>query len=151
MLIEGVVAAGITLMTLVGAITAFSYLYRSAVNNMAYIQAAFLGEEGLEAARIIRDNGWTANIASLTPGAGLYLYFDGATWKATSTPAFIDQTFERKVVFDDVYRDGDQNIVSSGGTLDANIKKVTVFVAWSARGATTTRSLSTYLANVFRN
>ncbi len=150
-LVEAVVAAGITLMILMGAITAFSFLYRRAINNMAYIQAAFLGEEGLEAARILRDSGWNTNIASQTPGVGVYLYFDGATWKATSTKTFIDQTFERVVVFDNVYRDSNQNIVSSGGTLDTDIKKVTASVSWSTRGATTTRVLSMYLANVFKN
>ena len=150
-LVEAVIAAAITLTTLMGAITTFSYLYRSAISNTANTQAAFLEEEGLEAVRILRDNGWTTNIASQTSGANVYLYWNGTTWTATSTNTFISGVFERKVIFADIYRDGNKNIVLSGGTLDTNTKKVTVFVSWSARGATTTRSLSTYLANVFNN
>lgn len=150
-LIEAVIAAAIVLAVLMGVITAFSRLYRSAISNTANLQAAFLEEEGLEAVRILRDNGWAANIAPQTSGARVYLYFNGTTWTATSSNIYIDGVFERAVVFADVRRDGDQNIVPSGGTVDANTKKVTVSVSWSARGATTTRSLSTYLANVFNN
>lgn len=149
-LIEAIVAAAIILVVLMGVISAFSYVYRSAINNTAIVQAAFLEEEGLEAVRILRDNGWAANIASQTSDVHVYLYFDGSTWTATSSNIFIDHTFERYVVFGDVYRDANKNIVSSG-TLDPAIKKVTTYVSWSTRGATTTRSLSTYLANVFNN
>ncbi len=150
-LIEGVVAAGLALTVIMGAIASFSYLYRLAINNTASTQAAFLEEEGLEAARILRDNGWAANIASQTSGAKVYLHFNGTTWVATSTNIYIDRTFERTIIFADVYRDGNKVIVSSGGTIDPQTKKVTASVAWSARGVTTTRSLSTYLANVFNN
>ncbi len=150
-LIEGVVAAGLTLTVIMGAITSFSYLYRLAINNTANTQAAFLEEEGLEVARILRDNGWAANIASQASGARVYLYFNGTTWIATSTKMYIDNTFERAIIFADVYRDSNKVIVSSDGTLDPQTKKVTASVAWSARGVTTTRSLSTYLANVFNN
>ncbi len=146
MLIEAVIGIGIALLTLVGSLSAFSYLYRAATANTAHIQAAFLAEEGLEAARIIRDNGWST-IAAQTSGATTYLYFNGTTWISTSTDYYIG-AFERSVVFTNVYRDGSLNIAQAG-TLDSNTKKVEVFVSWSNRGVTTTRSIATYLANVF--
>ncbi len=147
MLIESVVGIGIALITLVGTMSAFSYLYRASVNNILTVQAAFLEEEGLEAARIMRDNAWS-NISSQTSGASVYLQFNGTTWATSTNNTFIDGTFERKVVFTNVYRDANQNIAPTG-TLDANIKKVTVSISWRDHGATTTRSLVTYLANVF--
>lgn len=147
MLIEAVVATGIALVILVGTTTGFTYLYRAAIANTAKVQAAFLAEEGLEAARIIRDNAWST-IASQTSGSTTRLYFNGTSWISTSTNTYIDNTFERAVVFTDVYRDANKDIVSSG-TLDANTKRVDVIISWRDHGATTSLSLSTYLANVF--
>ena len=152
-LIEVVVASAICLTIVVGIVGAFVGTLRVSANSTARVQAAFLEEEGLEALRILRDNGWTSNIASLTSGTTYYLTYDSAalTWKATTTRASIDSTFYRTFVLSDVYRDGSKNIVSSGGTLDSAIKKCTVSVAWQDRNATTTRSLSTYLTNIFSN
>ena len=150
-LVEAVVASAIALVVITGIIGTFSYTYRAAINNRQSVQAAFVEEEGLEAVRVLRDNGWTTNIASQTPSATAYLAFTNGEWGLTTTNTFIDEMFERKVVFSNVYRDTNKNIVASGGTLDPNIRLVTVSVSWSSRGATTTRSLSTYLANVFND
>lgn len=141
-----VLAIVLTLLGVVG-----SNLLRTSLDNTARVQAAYLSEEGLEAVRLIRDGGWTTNIAPYASGSTFYLYFDGVGWNATSTNTFIDSTFERSVTLNEVRRDSSQRIVSSGGTVDPNIKKITVTVSWNSRGATSTRSVSTYLANVFDN
>lgn len=150
-MIEVVVASALCLSIVLGIVGAFTITLRSALNTTARIQAAFIAEEGLEAARILRDNGWSANIASQTLGAPLYLSFDGTTWKATTTNAFVDGVFQRTLVLDSVYRDGSKNIVSTGGTLDTNIRKATVSISWREGTATTTHSLATYLTNIFNN
>jgi len=150
-IVEAIVAAAICLGVVLGIAGAFSLTLRSSLGNSARLQAAFLEEEGLEAARILRDSGWTSNIASHAAGTPFYLTFDGTTWKATTTNAYIGATFERTIVIDNIYRDGSKNIVQSGGTLDANTKKVTVTVSYRQGSATTSRSLSTYLTNIFNN
>src|SRR3989344_799861 len=48
-------------------------------------------------------------------------------------------------------RDSDDNIVSSGGTVDPDTKKINIEIAWQGRGATSTILLSTYLADLFEN
>lgn len=123
----------------------------SSLDNTSKIQAAYLAEEGLEAVRLMRDQSWDNNIATVPTGNEFYLYYDGTGWSATSTSLLIDGYFERVVVLRDVRRDNSQRIVDSGGSVDPNIKKVTVSVSWNSRGATTTRAISTYLANVFNN
>lgn len=150
-LIEAIVGSAVCLTVLLGVLGTFGAVSKMSRANTAGVQAAYLEEEALEAVRILRDTSWIANIASQTPGASFYLTFDGSTWKATTTNAYIANSFERRVVIDNVSRDGAQNIVISGGTLDPKTKKVTVFVSWSTRGVTTTRSLSTYLTNIFNN
>ncbi|HEY4516604.1 MAG TPA: hypothetical protein VJG64_01515 [Candidatus Paceibacterota bacterium] len=150
-LIEALVASAIVAVVLAGVIGALLLTLRAALGNNAKVQSAFLAEEGLEAVRILRDDSWSANIATHSSGVDFYLAFDGTTWRATSTNAFIDNTFERAVVLEDVYRDGSHDITESGGTLDNNTKKITVSVSLLDHGATTTRALSTYLTNMFNN
>ena len=134
-----------------GIVAAFTTALRSVIGSTTRVQAAYLQEEGMDAVRILRDDSWTNNIASQTPGVAFYLTFDGTTWKSTTTNTFIDTVFMRTATLDSVYRNGSQDIVSSGGNLDANTRKVTVSVSWADRGATTTQTLATYLTNLFNN
>jgi len=151
-LVEAVISSAIALVVILGVTSAFTEALRASSNNAAYVQASFLQEEGVEAVRFLRDDSWSVNIATEQVGTPFYLTYNGTTWKATSTAAYIDGKFLRTVTLDSVNRDNtSQDIVTSGGTLDANTKKVTVTVAWYDRGATTTRNLQTYLTNIFSN
>ncbi len=151
-LVEGIVASAVTLVVILGIITVFSATIRAASTNVSRIQASFLQEEGIEVARILRDNSWSINVAAQSAGVPFYIAYDGTTWKATTTPQYIDGRFLRTITFDNVYRDAtSKDIVTSGGTIDTDTKKVTASVAWSDRGATSTYSLQTYLANLFNN
>jgi len=118
-------------------------------NDTQKLKADFLAEEGMEAVRILRDFSWNNNIKPLTPDNDYYLYFNGNTWQSTTTPVYIDG-FERKFVLSDVYRDGNDDI-ASGGNLDPDTKKITIFVSWQRRNSTTTDIISTYLTNLFKN
>ncbi len=150
-LVEALVASAILAVVLAAGIGAFLLAVRTSLSNSTEVQSAFLAEEGLEAIRIIRDNGWSANIAPLTASSTYYIMWSGTTWAATTANTFIDDTFERTVVLYNVYRDANQDITTSGGTLDADTKKVTVNVSWRSPSGTTTTSLSAYIANVFSN
>lgn len=150
-MVEAVVTIAISVGVLLSAIGAFTLTMHSALTNTARVQAAFLEEEGLEAVRILRDNSWSTNIAPQSNATPTYLAYNGTTWVATSTNTYVDGAFERKVQFGSVSRDVNQNIVASGGTVDTNIRKVTVTVSWRQGTATSTHSLSTYLTNVLNN
>lgn len=119
-------------------------------SNPATFQASFLAEEGIEAIKFMRDSNWTSNIATLSSGTSYTLIFNGIVWEATTTPAFINDRFDRRISLADVYRDGSGNIAASG-TLDLNTKKVLVVVSWLKDTATSTREITTYVSNIFNN
>ena len=114
------------------------------------IQASFLSEEGIEAMRFARDSSWSSNLAPLTPGVEYFLKFSGTSWQATTTPVYIG-IFDRRVKVEQVNRDANDNIVTSGGTLDPNTLLITSTVSWMEHGATTTKITSDYLTNLFAN
>ena len=125
-----------------------SYNYSS--QNINQIKAGLLLEEGQEAVRILRDNSWSSNIGTLSTTTTYGIYFNNSTWVATTTVSNVDNIFARTFRIYDVKRDGSQDI-SSSGTYDSNIKKVVFSVSWVGQGSTTTKSVSTYITNVFSN
>lgn len=98
-------------------------------------RALFLLEEGIEAARTLRDISWLTHIAPLISGTPYYLTFND-NWDFTSIdPGAIDALFTRTIVVDDVHRKtADDDIVSVSAPdskyLDNGTKKVTVTVSW---------------------
>ncbi|MEK7561117.1 MAG: hypothetical protein AAB539_04155 [Patescibacteria group bacterium] len=149
-LVEVVVAIGITVMVLIGSITAARVALRRSSEQVNQIRATFLVEEGIEAMRVLRDNGWSANIAGLATSTNLYLVYDGLSWSATTTlQANSEGLFERIFVLSDVFRGADDDITQSGGTWDPETKLARMDVSWRGRRGTSTVNASTYLANLF--
>ena len=118
--------------------------------STAFIQANLLLEEGVDVAKLFRDDSWQNNILSLATSTPYYLNFTGTTWEATTTEILIDPIFDRTIVFEDVFRDTDDNI-SSSGTYATGTLKLTVQVDWLDRGATFSQSMQTYIADIFNN
>lgn len=113
-------------------------------------RANSLAQEAMEAVRNFRDNtAWaTTGIATLTTGVS---YYPNKTtesppkWDLIQGEEIIDG-FARKIVFEKVYRDDQDNIADSG-TEDPNTKKVIVTVSWQKRGISHQIEVSTYLTN----
>ena len=114
------------------------------------LQASYLLEEGVEAVKIMRDNGWNTHIGNLGTSTVYYMNYVSSMWQSTNTNTFVDKTYERKFQLDPVYRNANDDIAASG-TLDSDTKKLTVTVSWKGRTGTTSQSISTYITNLFQN
>lgn len=147
-LIEIIIGSTILTVSLIAISTYFQKSLQLSQDSGKTVQASFLLEEGIEVIKFFRDTSWT-NISGLTVGTSYYFQFDGTKWATTTSNVFVDGIFERKLVIDNVSRDVSDDIVSSGGTNDADTKKATVSVSWLGRNGTTTKSISTYIANIF--
>lgn len=148
-LVEVLVGAAIISGVLISLLGVAGNFVRVSHATVKATQAAYLLEEGMEAVRLIRDEGWTENIVPLTVGTLYYLEWSGTSWVATTSPVSIDDMFERSFVLENVYRDGNDDIAGSG-TIDSNTRALTVTVSWRGTGqATTSKSLSTYITNFF--
>lgn len=128
----------------------YTFFVKISISNPSLFQASFLAEEGIEAVKFMRDDSWSANINPLSAGVSYTLFFDGLTWEATTTSAYIANKFDRRVSFYDVYRDSFGNI-SDSGSFDGRTKKVVVTVSWLRDTSTTTREITTYVSDIFNN
>lgn len=147
-LIEIIIGSSILTASLLG----ISYYFKNAIelsrSTALTTQASFILEESIEATRFLRDSAW-ANISAPITGTTYYLTFNGTSWATSTVNTYVDGVFERTVRFDDVYRDGSDDIVSVPGVLDPDIRKVTATVSWWNKTSTTTNSAEVYLANIF--
>lgn len=141
-------ASAVLLLVVVSVMGAYSAYLRHGLLAVERVQAALLLEEGMEALRVMRDNGYTTYISTLSTSTAYRFSFD-TTYHATTTATLIDSTFDRTFRLSDVYRDTAGNIVSSGGVYDPGTKKAAVSVSWKTSSGTTTKSISTYLINLF--
>lgn len=147
-LIEIIIGSTILTVSLIAISAYFQKSLQLSQDSAKTVQASFLLEEGIEVAKFFRDTSWQ-NISGLTVGSSYYFQFDGAKWATTTSNVFVDGVFERKLVINNASRDANDDIVSSGGTNDADTKKATVSVSWLGRNGTTTKSISTYITNIF--
>ncbi|NVM20022.1 MAG: hypothetical protein HWN80_20140 [Candidatus Lokiarchaeota archaeon] len=106
-----------------------------------------LAQEAMEAVRNIRDDSWDKISTAITTGEDYHPEIDTSTtppkWKLVPDPETIDG-LTRKIVFNNVERDNNHNIVESGGAyIDSETKRVTVTVSWNNKNI----KLVTYFTN----
>jgi len=153
-MVEVVIGASLILLSLTGLTTAYSFYLKVGLKNTENLKAAFLLQEGVEAATLIRDDSWGV-FSSLATGTPYHLSWSNSKWNATTTELITDGVFRRTVLLEDVYRrNSDKDIIAvtsvDAKSLDVGTKKVTVRV-FIVNNATTTldRRVETYLANLF--
>lgn len=125
---------------------------RSIASSARDVEAVYLAKEGIEAVRMIRGQGWDAGIVPLANGVTYYPVLSGTNWTVSaSNPGFLLGRYTRMVQISAVSRDGNGDIVPSGGLNDPNSRLVTATVSWQDRGTTRTVTLRSYLTNLYGN
>lgn len=149
-LVEVIIGATIISISILAIISSYVVYMKFAYANEKNVEANYLLEEGIEAVTFLRDNGWSNNISKLGTTTVYYLTFSPPTVSTTTVPQYVDGLFLRSFSVSDVKRDSNDDI-STVGTYDPNTKKITATVSYWQGHGTTTRSLSTYISNIYSN
>jgi len=150
-LFEVVVAIGILAFVSVGGLAALISLVRSSAETVKEIQATALLVEGVEAVKFMRDSGWATKINNLNRGTNYQLELVNGAWSATTTASNLLTDFSRVIKIENAYRDSNGDIVSSGSSADQYLVLLTVTVSWPPIQNTRSKTIQTYVANVFEN
>ncbi len=122
-------------------IAALSSLNANRLANEESIATQF-ASEGIEAMRSIKNQSYD-NLVNTTPTTGVTKNIN-SLWAYGGTSNTFEK-YNRAITVSDVYRDGNGNIISSGGVLDPKTKKVISTVKWNFNSARTNDvSISTY-------
>ncbi len=152
-MVEIVIGSAILATTMLGISSLFQVTLKASRTTQSVLQASYLLEEGIEAVKILRDAGYANNILTLSTTWPTYLAWNSITsrWVATSVNTFIDAKYERVLTVADVKRDDVTHDISVLGNYTPDTKQITMTVSWSEGGATSSRSISTYITNFFNN
>ena len=149
-LIEILVAVAIissVLISLLG-LTSFCLRITSVINQTN--KANNMAQEMMEQVRNFRDvTSWNIDgLGTITSNIDYYIQKSGtpATWQLIQGTETVNG-FTRKVVFEDVMRNLDDDIVESGGVNDPNTKKVAATISWEERGNSRQIELLSYFTN----
>lgn len=148
---EVLVAASVITVFVAALVGVYNLQLKEIFGGSKEIKASLLAEEGIEAVKFLRNDSWSSNIATLSTGSDYFLSWQVDGWDIVTTNNYVDGLYERKIVFYEVMRDMNSNIVESGGSVDSDTMKVEVSVSWNEGTATSTRVLTTYVANLFDN
>lgn len=145
--LEVIIAVAVFMIFSTGAILTVAQSYNANRLGEENTVATQFAAEGIEAVKSIKDRSFSGltNFNSV----GLQRNTPGNYWEfKTEGSNNILEKYTRTIKVENVNRDGSGNIVASGGTPDADTKKVTSTVTWNfntARPETT--SLITYLSD----
>jgi len=148
--IEIIISSAIITATVVATMATFQTFLEVSRKSAERTSAALIAEEGGEIVQIIRDNGWTNYITPLVAGTEYYLNWNGTTFVTTTTPQTTNTNFVRKVVFSNVYRDGNSDI-SSSGTLDPETKKIGITISHTRATSTPILYVESLIHNTYAN
>lgn len=137
-------------------IIGLSLVSLTGVGNLAFkisdrmkknVIATNLANEALEATRSIKEGSWTT-LANYGINSIYHPVKTGSPlqWSLTLGNESING-FVRQVIIENVYRDANDDIVTNGGAIDANTKKITATVSWADQGNPYQVKLSYYLTN----
>ncbi len=148
-MIEMIIGSAILSVSLLGISSFFEVTLKTNSATQISIKGDYLLEEGVEAVKLLRDAGYANNISALGTSTPHHLVWNGTSWATTTANVFIDGLFERSFTVTNVTRDVNDDIAT--GVNDPDTRLITVSVAWNAHGATTTRSIATYIMDIFNN
>ncbi|MBI5798338.1 MAG: hypothetical protein HZB10_00195 [Candidatus Yonathbacteria bacterium] len=149
-LIEIILGAAILSVALFSISNFFQATLRASTITQAAIQGDYLLEEGVEAVKLFRDMSYTSNIKNMSTTTTYYFLWNSTNWATSTLNTPVDGKFERRFTLADVKRDTNNDIATTG-TYDPDTKLVTVTVSWRDNMGTTTRSIQTYVTNIFNN
>ncbi|MFA6158687.1 MAG: hypothetical protein WC763_03665 [Candidatus Paceibacterota bacterium] len=145
-LIEVVVASAIVALVAVAFVGTFATLSQFHQRDTLTIKGQLLAEEGLEAILLMKGSGWET-LSNLPKDEDEYLSLS-SSWGTTSTPEIVGGVFHRSFRLASVVRDGSDNIIPSGGSVDSGTLLATVVVSWAWKGATSTVTYKTYVTSI---
>lgn len=149
-IVEVVISSAIIAISVVGIVTALQSFLIISLGNSEKTQAVLMLEETSEVVQYIRDKGWSANINYLDDQTDYYIVWNGLDYSLTDSPQLEKGKFTRKLVFEEVYRDSNDDIVESG-TLDEGTRKVVVNIEWTGTDGSQTVSSEFLIHNVYQS
>lgn len=125
-LIELLLAISLTAIFLPVLVNSLTTPREGRVQDSHRTEATLLEKEAFEAVRSVRERDWN----EVSINGTYHPQIQGSRW-ILSAGAETTGDYTREVIISDTLRDGNGNIVASGGTADPSTKKVVIRISWT--------------------
>lgn len=150
-IVEIVIAAGIIAISVTGIVGAIQIYLKIVYQNTRETQAVLLLDETAEALQYLRDVSYQTNISDIPTDTPYTVFWNATGYELATSTIILNYDMTRTVTFEDVYRDGSDQITVSGGTEDENSKKAVITISWPYKDETKTLSSELLLHNIYEN
>lgn len=150
-IVEIIIAAGIIAVSIVGIVGAIQIYLTIVYQNAREAQAVLLLDETAEALQYMRDSGYQTYIGSRTLGESYSVFWNGTGYELATSTISLTYDMTRTVVFEEVRRDGSDQITESGGTIDEDTRKAVVTISWPYKEEFKNLQSEVLLHNIYEN
>lgn len=137
-IVEIIVASAIIATSVVGIVGAIQIYLKIVHQNTRETQAVLLLDETAEALQSIRDTDYDLYIANTSLNSMYTIFWDGSKYQLSTSTINLPYNMTRAITFQNVSRDGSDQIVANGGTVDPNTKKAIITISWPYTNETKT-------------
>ncbi|MEY4440793.1 MAG: hypothetical protein RLY49_419 [Candidatus Parcubacteria bacterium] len=150
-IVEIVIAAGIIAVSVTGIVGAIQIYLKIVHQNAREAQAVLVLDETAEALQYLRDEGYSTNIESNPLNTEFSIFWNGSGYELGTSTITLSYEMTRTIQFEEVRRDGNDEIVSSGGVVDPDTRKAVITIEWPYQGQTKTISSEMLIHNTYEN
>lgn len=150
-IVEIIIAAGIIAVSVIGIAGAIQVYLKIVYQNARETQAVLLLDETAEAVQHLRDVSFETYVADRDPDQEYTLYWNGFGYALATSTLVLPYEMTRTIMFADVSRDGSDQIVQNGGTIDSDTKKVSITIRWPYKNETKSIVSEMLIHNMYEN
>lgn len=118
-MVEIIIAAAIVILVVTAASQVWQLYFTVSRNSSQKAHSAVLTEGAAEYFYFLRDRSWSQLIAPIPLDSPIYLSWSGYSFATSSSPMTIDNQYSVQIVFSEIYRDTDFDIVPPVGNINA--------------------------------
>jgi len=118
-MVEIVIAAAIVILVVTAASQVWQLYFSVSRESSQKAHSAVLTEGAAEYFYFLRDQSWSRLIAPIPLDNPIYLSWNGYFFATSSSPATIDNQYSVQIIFSEIYRDTDFDIVPPVGNINA--------------------------------
>lgn len=150
-IVEIVIAAGIIAVSVTGIVGAIQIYLKIVHQNAREVQAVLFLDETAEVLQYLRDINYDLYFNQTNTGTNYTVFWDGSGYALATSTIVLPYEMTRTIVFENILRDSNDQIVSSGGSVDINTKKAIITMSWPYKGEIKTISSEMLIHNMYEN
>ena len=150
-IVEIIIASAILSISIIGIVGAIQIYLKIVHQNAREAQAVLVLDETAEAIQYMRDISFDTHIGSKQPNTQYTIFWNGTGYEFSTSTILLSYEMTSKIMFENVQRDTNDQIVLSGGVTDENTKKAIITISWPYQNDIKILTSEMLIHNIYEN